>query len=229
MAMNGGPPPRTRPASILARARAERSIWTYNPLDGTYRDADGRKVSDDRLRAALGQYLDAQAQRARNTTADLASGYATVEEWEHEMRRIVKDTHGGAYMLGRGGRNAMRPADWGRIGAIVKQQYRYLNRYAGAVARGEVSAEQAITRSALYVGAARQAHGMGLQQARAWPDLPAQPGDGTSECLGHCRCWWAVVRTSDGWEATWNAIDDPVECKTCLERAEKWAPLTLPA
>jgi hypothetical protein len=78
----------------------------------------------------------------------------------------------------------------------------------------------------MYPRSAREARERA--NARAWgvPKLPAYPGDGQSECLVNCRCFWSIKETRDGWEATW-ALTPAEHCATCVENSQKWNPLVV--
>lgn len=157
----------------------------------------------------------------------LASGKHDVGGWERAMREAIKAIFGAQYVFGRGGLNAMRPADWDRLGGLVEQQVGYLTGFADDVAAGKLSQPKIRVRAELYVGSSVQAHEAG-KAAALDVELPAHPGDGSSECLANDRCAWHLVRRKDGAvEATWVADLDKRTCKTCRKRAKDWNPLIL--
>lgn len=158
----------------------------------------------------------------------LSSGQLDVGAWETSMREAIKAEYVQQYMLGRGGLGNMTQADWGSIGGMIADQYRYLDGFAAEVAAGNLSEAQIAMRSRMYINSAREAFWRARQRAKGWPKLPAYPGDGTSECLTNCRCSWDVRTVQDYWEATW-LLGEAEHCGTCLERAAKWDPLKLEA
>ena len=59
--------------------------------------------------------------------------------------------------------------------------------------------------------------------------LPALPGDGTSQCLTHCRCKWRIDVLDRGvgdYDCFWE-LQPAEHCQTCLERAKEWSPLRI--
>lgn len=143
------------------------------------------------------------------------------------MREALRDTYSAAYMAGRGGRNAMTPSDWGKLGAMLKEQYKFLNDFAAEVAAGQLSEQQIAARAALYFNSATQATERGRSAARGLT-LPAYPGDGSTECRSNCKCRLDIEETSTEWRVYWRLGAAEKHCTTCPERAATWAPLVVP-
>jgi hypothetical protein len=75
--------------------------------------------------------------------------------------------------------------------------------------------EAAIRRRAeLYAGPVRATY-----YKERYPNLPAWPADGSTECLAFCRCSW---QESDG-QFYWR-LGAAEHCPTCNSRASSWAP-----
>ena len=99
------------------------------------------------------------------------------------MRLAIKNEHLAQYMVGRGGKAQMTPRDYGIIGAILKEQYRYLDGFAADLAAGKLTPAQAIARARLYILNAQQSFWRGRSQAPGLPRLPPYPAAGDTECL----------------------------------------------
>lgn len=215
------------------RSLRRRGRWAFDPETNKYFDPAGQEVSDAEIQTALARFLEAQRHKAETLTLDLGSGTLTLPEWENEMRWVVKDAFGASYVLGRGGRQTMTPRDWGRVGRRVRDQYGYLNAFAGQMAAGSVSRDKAVARAGMYPLSARAAHSRGVATVLGDPDLPAYPGDGSTACHGNCGCSWLIEHTtlgdgSDGFNCTWvRAKSD--SCEDCLRREREWAPLAIRA
>lgn len=125
-----------------------------------------------------------------------------------------------AYVTAAGGIDKVTDAGWQAVAKAIDAQAAFANGFLGALRRGEVSPEQAQARAALYVGSTVAAYEQGLADA-AGVDLPAMPGDGSTPCLGNCRCAW---RIADDGSAYWHAVDDKGTCVVCRQRAEDWNP-----
>ena len=190
-----------------------------------------------RTTASKRALVDLRAALFRRDAALLAgrlrAGELSLADWQREMKRMVKDLQVTSAVAANGGNwGAMTAADWGRAGRACRDQYGYLARFAKDVQeRAEKGLELTAaidTRAKLYAGAGRKTFHSALGKTEGWPDLPAMPGDGSSECLGNCKCYWDVERVEGGFNCYWRLT--PAEhCNTCLERAASWNPLFIKA
>jgi hypothetical protein len=185
---------------------------------------------------AAGRFLSANAavdlrdgfQERRQADVDtlarqLANEDITVQAWEAAMRDTIRDTFAAQYAYGRGGLNAMTAGDWQAINDLADAQAEYLRAFAEDVAAGRLSEAQIGARADLYLASSRHAYGRGL--AASWGiDLPAYPGDGSSECKSNDRCHWEIEDVGDEIHATWK-LSSAEHCATCRSRASVWAPL----
>jgi len=83
------------------------------------------------------------------------------------MREEIKAEYIRQYMLGRGGRAQMTSQDWGSIGGMIADQYRYLKDFAKLVAEGKLSEAQIRARAAMYANSAREGFERGQARANA--------------------------------------------------------------
>lgn len=202
--------------------------WVWDARLGRYRnERTGRLLPAERIQQMRDDLLEAAAALMATLADALARSEHTVGEWERAMRDAIKSLFGAQYVFGRGGLKAMQPADWERLGVIVQSQFSYLAGFADDVAAGKLSGPQIVVRATLYVGSSVQAHETG-KAAALDIELPAQPGDGSSECMANDRCTWRLRRRADNSvEATWVADIDERTCTTCRKRAKDWNPLIL--
>lgn len=195
-----------------------------------YRDADtGRFVRESAVRSARQTIIDRATAEVDVLAARLADGTITTAEWTIQMRDAVKRTTIDQYLLGRGGRNAMTQADWGRIGYRLRQQYGYLQRFAQAVDAGQLSDAQIAARAKLYVSATWST--LDRAKGASWQIvLPAHPGDGGTRCKSRCRCHWEIHADKDAGLilATWRLDSQAEHCDGCRENAARWSPLAFP-
>lgn len=195
-----------------------------------YRDADsGRFVRESAVRTARQGIIDRANTEVDALASRLQAGTISVEDWTRSMRDVVKRTTIDQYLLGRGGRNAMTQADWGRIGYRLREQYGYLQRFAQAVDAGQLSDAQIAARAKLYVSATWST--FDRAKGAAWNiRLPAHPGDGSTKCRGNCRCSWRIVADKDAGiiMATWKLDSGAEHCDDCRSNAERWSPLAFP-
>lgn len=205
--------------------------WVWLPDLGRYRDLNsGRFVSSDQVRAWAQESIAASGNAAREAAGMLANGSLNTGDWEQVIRQELKDEYIRQYVLSKGGVEQMTSQDWGSVGGMLSDQYRYLDAFADQVAEGNLTEGQIAARAEMYFNSANEAWERANARAQGAPDLPAYPGDGSTECRTNCHCTWDLVQTEDGdWEATW-VIDPAAEsCPTCIERAQTWNPLILRA
>jgi hypothetical protein len=194
--------------------------FSYSLESHRYRDdTSGRYLSVAQVREVRGEFVAAQKEAARGLGGLLSRGEVTRDQWESGMRGLVKETHIAQAILGKGGRDQMTPADWGRVGAELRGQYGFLGQFAGETAA--LSEAQIAARAEMYVSASNAAYERARAADQGANDLPAYPGDGSSECLSGCTCSWDF--DEDG--ATWTLGDSKESCETCLGRASDWVGL----
>ena len=154
------------------------------------------------------------------------SGDMSIQQWVLGFRARLKGVYIDQYVMARGGRAAMTQRDWGRLGAMLKKQYGFMNRFGEDIAAGKLTEAQMARRSQMYFDSARQAFERGKEESLGMPTLPAYPADGQTQCLSNCQCYWDIRETEDEWLATWT-LGAAEHCPDCVENAERWAPLRL--
>jgi hypothetical protein len=166
---------------------------------------------------------------------DLYTGNISIGAWEERMKAEIKSLHTATAVIGKGSFEDVSQSDWGRVGAEVKKQYRYLHNFAEYIAenRDTLSLRAIQARSHLYGNAAK--HTASLMQAgefaggtRRHPGrfkgLPWIPGDGSTECLINCKCRWElqVIDTMKSKnkkmvQAVWK-LSEAEHCDDCKSR-----------
>lgn len=213
------------------------ALWLYNQQTHRYRVGDegaqvfgqraGTFLSERRLTQVRDEWIAVSKQRVNAMAEQLASGRMTVQEWTYAMRREVRTNFINEYMLGHGGRSTMTPADWGRIGNKVQDQYRFLDNFAHRIEQGGLSEAQIAARARMYVEASSQAYEHGRAAGMGAPDLPAYPGDGSTECVSNCKCHWDIQQADTEWLCFWR-LGAAEHCNDCVTRSETWNPLRFP-
>ena len=241
MAMPGvdvQPIEQSTPTMVPAAATvgAAESYWVWDSRSRRYRitragasalgQRAGTYVGQARMVALRDAYIAQAKVRTNALAAQIANGDITLQQWQIGMREVIKDTYINEYMLGAGGRNAMTQADWGRVGQMVRQQYEYVDNFARDIAAGRYSEAGIAARARMYPESASQAYERGNTESRGMPQLPAYPGDGSTQCLSNCKCRWTIKETDEAWECTWT-LSPAEHCLDCLDRAQRWAPLTI--
>lgn len=204
--------------------------WVWDTVSRRYRNtATGRYLSQARITSLRDEYASEQRQWADQAARRLAQRDWTVRRWEDEVRVVIKRTYLAEYMLGRGGRNAMTPADYGRVGNLLRDQYQYLRNFALDIQAGKLTEAQIAARTQLYHESAIQAFERG--KAAAYGDalaLPAYPADGRTACRARCKCRWRITETKTRWRAYWIRNKAAESCAGCVERERIYSPYIQP-
>lgn len=202
--------------------------WSFDTTARRYRSGDtGRFLPRRDVVALRDAVVNAAGAEAQAIGQRVVAGDISAEEFRDSMRLLIRNAHGAQAIFGRGGVNAMTPADFGRLGASLRKQYAYLDGFVADVEAGVISEAQAAARAQMYVNGSVKSYELG--QAAAWGlqgQLPEYPGD---SCLGlsNCRCSWDIRETADAIEATWK-LGSEKPCPPCQRNAENWSPLMLP-
>ena len=67
------------------------------------------------------------------------SGELPIDAWQASMRQELKTRYIQQYLAGRGGVGPMTQVDYGSIGGMLADQYRYLDGFAAEIAEGKLS------------------------------------------------------------------------------------------
>lgn len=199
--------------------------WNYYRDRNQYQDATtGKFIAQSRVRSLMQRFENKQKETVRAISDRLSNGEISIQRWVFEMRQAIKDAYVVQYTVGKGGYDNMSQADWGRVGGILRQQYQYLNNFAAEAARGDLTPRQIAARAGLYIDSSTQAFERGKAASHGLFNLPAYPGDGSTECMANCRCHWQITRDGTTYHASWR-MSNAEHCETCRIRSVAWADL----
>jgi hypothetical protein len=214
-----------------------RRQFTYDPRAGRYRyKSSGRFVSRTVIRDALDAALESRRNRMRLLSEQLVNGEISTFRWYREMRRAIKDVHIYSAALAEGGWDRFRPEQWGRVGALIRDEYRYLARFRAQIASGQQLLDGSfLARVELYLEAGRSTHhvferevmieiGMAeernvLQPAdhcsecvelteRGWVPIGELPPIGKRICKSRCRCYVEYREAAEAGTLQVTPVDD---------------------
>jgi len=202
--------------------------WLFDAAKQVYHRFRGdKREATVKVSAGLRDTFQEQSKGwAQNLTDDLFDKRITVQQWQEQFREGLKNQYIAQYIAAKGGRENMDQADWGRLGGLLKNQYRYHNGFAQDIVEGKMTQAQARVRAQMYQDSAKQAFERAKTEGRGMPPLPAYPGDGQTRCRTNCACSWRIVETEDGWDCYWE-LGQADHCEDCLANAERWNPLRL--
>jgi len=146
--------------------------WQWDEASRRYRNLDsGRYIGAREMVQLRDAFIDIQKTKTIDLAEKLSDGRITVNDWVLEMRGVVKQTYIDEYVLAKGGRGMMTQSDWGRIGAMTKGQYQYLNAFGQDVTMGRLTDQEGLlrvsqvaNRSQMYIDSATSSYERGKMQ-----------------------------------------------------------------
>lgn len=175
-----------------------------------------QQPSLDRLIARLSQLVSA-------ATDTLQADPSRVDDWYDELARQLRRYTLAAYMNGAKSTSAPPEAAQKLIADAVKSQLEYLSAFRDEIKASEEWQNAWNSRAQMYAESIKNTYWSG--KTFGWP-LPAMPGDGTTQCLTHCRCAWRIDELEgDGNADAYWVLSAVEHCQTCVERGSQWAPL----
>lgn len=131
------------------------AAWSYDPISGRYRGANGRFLSKAAIEALVDGRIKKLNGQLQDFTRRLIDGNITIDQWQGSVREALKPAHLQATMVGAGGKNALSQSDYGRIGQRLRSEYSYLQNFASDILAGRVSGAMALARVGLYAESVR--------------------------------------------------------------------------
>lgn len=189
--------------------------FRWSAKAGRYVRADGRFVSQKEVRRVIDRALDTEDARVRRLAQSLRRGTINLGEWREQMRDSIKTVHTYSAAAAQGGWARVTQADYGRIGALLKQEYLYLERFTFQIATGTQSLDTVASRAAEYVQAGRATYhqverasmkkagyrqeknvlrpadhcgGCIAERDRGWVPIGTLIPIGSRTCRRNCRC-----------------------------------------
>lgn len=204
---------------MLAFVRADGG-YSWDRSARRFRDPSGKFISQTRIKGMRNQIVRTEQERARSLMQRFIDGNMTTEQFVRAFRALVKQTTVMEYMLGRGGRHVMTQADHGRIGRMLRDQYRYINRLAADIEKG-LSPEAALNRAGMYIDQSRAAYERG--QLAAWDiTIPDRP-----PLHVNCQCSLSISEHGKGDEREvwifWR-VNSSNPCAACLDMQAEYNP-----
>jgi len=112
--------------------------FRWNPAlrGGRYIGPNGRIVSPLRVREVIDDYIEKQADVARNLAAQLSNREITIAEWQKAMHKVVANTINANIAAEKGGWAQMDAKARGTAAQLIKQQLGGLKKWESRGLRG---------------------------------------------------------------------------------------------
>lgn len=135
--------------------------WGWNEVAQRYIH-EGRFVSPTQVRGAIDAFVEGTSDRLKALTLELRSGSLTLGQWQTAMASEIKASHLASAVAANGGWANMTPESFGQVGGLLKEEFKYLNRFASQIAEGaptaNVDSDAILNRVALYGEAPRHTY-----------------------------------------------------------------------
>jgi hypothetical protein len=168
-------------------------------VTGRYRDLrTGRFLPPATVRRELDAYLANSGDAVKALAEQLRGGQINLADWQTAMRQQIKMTQLNAQAAAVGGYNNMTPADYGRVGQRVRQQYGFLQEFARQIETGEQRLDGTLARRAeLYIKTGRATYYDGVSPAAVEAGAThirsrLNPADHCEECVFFDGKWFAL-------------------------------------
>jgi hypothetical protein len=171
----------------------------YNPTAGRYVGPGGRFVPAVQVRAALDRTLDTAQANVAGLSQQLRAGAISLADWQVGMAAELKSVHLASAALARGGWAQMAPADNGRAGRFLRDQYAYLRNFAQEIAAGKQRLDGTLpVRAAMYVQAGRRTYHLTERADKGRRGLTEERNllgvaDHCSECVAETGRGWVSL------------------------------------
>jgi hypothetical protein len=149
------------------------------------------------VRSELDAYLAASDDVVAALAGQLRDRAISLADWELAMRAEIKRTHLNAIAMQRGGWANMTPADYGRAGQIIREQYGFLKNFAADILSGKQRLDGTLARRMkLYVDAGRNSFYKSLHANRK-PQIThvmsiRTARDSCKDCIELDRKWFRI-------------------------------------
>lgn len=192
--------------------------WGWDRNSQRYRDlATGRYMPRQQVLDYVGALIDGRKVVTDRLAQFVATGSINPKDFGETLKGELKRQYVNEYMLGRGGRHQMTQRDWGSIGGMLKEQYKYIPGFVDDLTNKELTEEYIAARAGMYVNSSREAferahnrnaEDLGMTEekwvlgetehcgdciafeAQGWQPMGTfpPPGSGATACLTNCGC-----------------------------------------
>lgn len=173
------------------------SSYRWDTTARRYRQPNGRFQPAGAALRSLEQDLAGLNAVTDNLAAEYRAGRMSLVQWRLEMMTVVKHVQMGAATLAKGGRAQMQPADYGRVGQLVREQYGFLEQWVTDIASGTAPIDGRLSsRARLYVAAGRPTY-VAIRAA----DVEDAGYDQERSILGVAEhCPLCIAEDAKGWQ-----------------------------
>jgi hypothetical protein len=176
------------------------SQYQYDPRSRRYRNrASGQYLSAKTVRSAVDTVIDAQTVKMRSLAQSLVNREIALSDWQMQSAALLKALHVALGLAANGGLANTSNADLGYIASRIKEQYKYLNKMALQIRKGEQPLDGTlVARAELYTQAGRALYENVVGRAAVNSGATEErsvlgPADHCQDCVGEAAKGWQPI------------------------------------
>lgn len=128
----------------------------FDPSSHRYRDNQtGRFVRTADVARLIDREVNRTEVRLKGHARLLIQGKIDIAEFQTRMAQSLKEAHLRNAAVGAGGAKQFTPTHYGKVGAELKKQYKYLYGFGQDLQAGKLTEQQILTRAGSYAKSAR--------------------------------------------------------------------------
>lgn len=176
--------------------------FSFNPSTQRYQWTSGNKkgqfVSKDDLDELVLAYNNQQADALQDITKRLLNKRIGVNSWIREVSAALKPAHINAYMVGIGGKAQMNSAEYGKLGAVLKEEYKYLRQFGRDILDKKLSRAQIEARINLYAESLYRSYEKGRESGHIangfkWERRIRNASESCQDCIDYAQRGWVEL------------------------------------
>ena len=175
---------------------------------------NGETTDPKEVRALIDKLTETVKKDAKRIAKRYETNKITLAQFKKEMQDLLRSGHIVAASVGKGGRERMTQRDWGKVGAKIKWQYGYLDKFVKKIEQGRISKILTANRAQAYasalhityyqsnatenkpdkplvrrvLNAKESCDGCSQYAAMGWIPVDEMPELGELECGDFCKC-----------------------------------------
>jgi len=124
--------------------------WVWDTKSLRYRYPSGRLVPPKYVKNDIFRLSKGVRDDLRDLTKLLDNGTISQGEWYRRMKAEIRAAYRATIVAAEGGFSQMTPSKWGRFGAVMKAEYKFLDGFLRDIKSGKWRGKRAVARAGRY-------------------------------------------------------------------------------
>lgn len=181
------------------KRKSPSTLFKYNKVGGYYYVSEtGRQYTMAQVSKIAGDYNKYAAQALDRLVERFLDGNLSLQRFQVLYRQGLKDAYVVNLQLARGGARNVTFSDYGRLGNMLKQEYRYFDNFVREIAQGRFSRKYIIARMRMYGRGVGRAWELGkfftaVETGKAEMRRITKSVERCDDCLGYEAMGWQPI------------------------------------